>query len=105
MKGDSATLNQVDGEAKAICHYYGIVERVNRYCNKAPFVTMKDHKPTFRSKPCCRLINPAYSEVGKISKGILDRIIPEIQSKLSLNQWKNSFEVIEWFKRAEKKNA
>ena len=36
--------------------------------------------------------------MGKISKSILDNINHTIRSKTNLIQWKNSYEVINWFK-------
>ena len=43
-----------------------------------------------------RLINHAKSELGKVSKQILDNINSEI-GKTKLNQWKNTAEVTHWF--------
>ena len=57
----------------------------------------KDHKPNFVNNPTCRLINPAKSEIGKISKQFLDRINTNIATKLRLNQWKNTKAVLSWF--------
>ena len=58
---------------------------------------MKDHKDNFDSHPKCRLINPAKSELGKVSKIILDEINNKLRSKLHVNQWKNTASVINWF--------
>ena len=49
------------------------------------------------SKPTYRLINPAKSEIEKISKQLLDRINTTLVSKLKLNQWKNTKAVLAWF--------
>ena len=55
------------------------------------FITLKDHKDNFANRPTCRLINPAKSKLGKVSKQILDRILnSEIRTKTKLNQWKNT---------------
>ena len=61
------------------------------------FITLKDHKDNFDSQPKCRLINPAKSELGKVSKIILDEINNKLRSKLHVNQWKNTASVINWF--------
>ena len=67
---------------------------------------MKDHKEDFRTKPTCRLINPAKSELGKISKNILEEINTKLRSTLGLNQWKSTKSVIEWFSNIDsKKNS
>ena len=57
----------------------------------------KDHKDNFESNPKCRLINPSKSELGKVSKVILDNISNRLREKLKVNQWKNSNSVINWF--------
>ena len=67
-------------------------------------VTLKDHKADFRNKPTTRLINSCKPELGKISQKSIARVIEELKEKNSLTQWKNSFEVIEWFKNIKDKN-
>ena len=47
--------------------------------------------------PTCRLINPAKSELGKVSKQILDNINSKIRKMTKLNLWKNTSDVINWF--------
>ena len=62
------------------------------------FITLKDHKENYRSNPKYRLLNPTKSQLGKISKQILQKISKTLRSKLNLNQWQNSSEVVDWFK-------
>ena len=62
------------------------------------FFTLKDHKENFVNNPKTRLLNPAKNEVGRISEVILDSINKELRNILMLNQWKNTTEVINWFK-------
>ena len=45
---------------------------------------MKDHKENFDAKLPCRLITPAKSEMGKVSKQILNAINQELRRKLCL---------------------
>ena len=67
---------------------------------------MKDHKDNFQSSLHCRLINPSKSELGKVSKSILENINQHLVKLLHVNQWKNSASVIEWFWNIEdKKNC
>ena len=61
-------------------------------------ITIKDHKKDFPNKISCRLINPSKSDIAKISKTILHKIITKIVSLTNLNQWENSTSVIEWYK-------
>ena len=94
------TIHSVD---KGIATKLGIDDRVDITANKDAFIALKDHKPNFANKPTCRLINPTKSEIGKISKVILDRINDKITTKTNINQWKNKSSVIEWFKKIENK--
>ena len=67
-------------------------------------ISLKDHKPNYQSLSLCRLINPSKSDLSKISKSIFDRINQNLRNKLQFNQWKNSENVIDWFKKIKNKN-
>ena len=54
------------------------------------FVTIKDHKDNFRVNRKYRLLNPTKSELGKISKHILQQIRINIRTALNVNQWQNN---------------
>ena len=64
---------------------------------------MKDHKPNFENNTKCRLINPAKSEIGIVSKAYLDSINQTIRKRISVNQWKSTSETITWFKNLSEK--
>ena len=49
-------------------------DRIERMKKREAFIYLKDHKENFENNPKCRLINPAKSESGKLSKVILDKI-------------------------------
>ena len=66
---------------------------------------MKDHKDNYMNNTKCRLINPAKSELGKVSKTILTRVVTSLRNRGQLNQWKNSFSVIDWFQKLNNKNT
>ena len=61
------------------------------------FITIKDHKPNYMNNPECRLINPCKSELGKVSKQMLSKIVSALKIKSQLMQWKNTYSVIDWF--------
>ena len=70
------------------------------------FITIKDHKETFPSKIDVRLIAPSKSDIGKVSKKIIQRIVCELNEKLRLNQWRDPCEVTKWFNNIKlKRNA
>ena len=68
------------------------------------FISLKDHEENFESNPKCRLINPAKSDSGKISKLILDKVNTYLRTILNVNQWRNTQNVIEWFGNIEQKS-
>ena len=68
------------------------------------YVTIKDHKEDFPNKVSCRLINPSKSDIGKISKAILDKINEKVLLSTKVNQWKNTNSVIEWFRSINNKS-
>ena len=44
-----------------------------------------------------QIINPAKSQIGKISKQLLQEINREIRDKTGLNQWQSTKSVLDWF--------
>ena len=54
------------------------------------YITLKDHKQHFQDNPKVRLINPAKTNIGQISKIYLQEINEEILKQTNLNQWKST---------------
>ena len=67
------------------------------------FISLKNHKENFENNPKCRLVNPAKSDSGKISKLILDKLNTHLRSILNVNQWRNTQNVIECFRNIKEK--
>ena len=88
-------------EAKHISKKLELVNRIECLAKNTAFILLKDHKPNFQSSLRCRLISPSKSNIGKISKSILDKVNQNLRNKLQFNQWKNSKNVIDWFKKIE----
>ena len=64
---------------------------------------LKDHKSDFlQSNPICRLINPSKSQMGKISKIILQDICATLRIALNINQWRSTEDCIKWFNKLDK---
>ena len=103
-KANDHLYNQINEEAKSIASNLGLDNRIESLAKSEAFITLKDHKENFHSKPTCRLINPAKSEIGKISKSILDTINTDLRKILHYNQWKNTRSVIEWFNNVKDKH-
>ena len=61
-------------EAKCIATNLNLSDKIERLAQAPAYITLKDHKENFRSNLSCRLINSSKTELGRISKIILDRI-------------------------------
>ena len=97
QKAENKSLDEINCEARIVTLKLDLADRVQCYARKSVFITLKDHKPNFDNNPKCRLINPAKSEVGRISKVLLDNINNEVRCKTNLNQWRSTKSVIDWF--------
>ena len=102
--GSEGTISQIDDELKHISNNLGIGDRIEQMKKREAFISLNDHKENFENNPKCRLINPAKSESGKLSKIILDKINSNLRKILNLNQWKNTQNVIEWFGNIKEKH-
>ena len=100
---EHGVLDDINNDLKHIADELSISDRIETMAPKDAFITFKDHKENFQNNPKFRLINPAKSELGKISKTILNDINSQIRNNTGLNQWKNSLSVIEWFKNIDDK--
>ena len=101
---DGRAYSDVNAETQVIAHKLRIADRLETMAKKEAYVTLKDHKDNFENALPCRLINPAKNEMGIVSKHILDGINKKLREKLDVTLWKNSTEVIEWFKCIEAKD-
>ena len=96
-KAPPKTTCKIIFEEKKIAKSIGLENHIESFAAKDSFVTLKDHKLNFNNNPTCRLINPAKSEIGIVSKQILQWINSNIAKSTKLNQWKNTDSVIKWF--------
>ena len=71
-----------------------IDDRVEKMQENEAFITIKDHKEGFSHHVTCRLLHPSKSNIGKISKALLDKINSAVLSATKINQWKNTSSVI-----------
>jgi hypothetical protein len=96
-------VEKINQEAANIAAKMELDERIEALPLNTSFLTVKDHKPTFPSKPSFRLINPSKSNMGRISKQILERVNRNLKDKLMVNQWRSTGEVLEWFSSLDSK--
>ena len=93
---------ELNSEAKKLAHRLGIVDKVEKYKTKNCFITIKDHKSDFRTNPECRLINPAKTQIGSVSKIIVQDICASLRLALNINQWRITKDCIKWFEEYNK---
>ena len=96
-------FNKINIEAKNMVMKLSIEDRVERLSEGNAYIIIKDHKEKFPEKLSFRLIKPSKSEIGKISKIILDKVNKLFIESTKLNEWKSTDTVIEWFKSIENK--
>ena len=103
-RGSEDNISEIDSELKHIADNLSIGNRIECMKKREAFISLKDHKENFENNPKCRLINPAKSDSGKISKLILDKINTQLRTILNANQWRNTQNVIDWFGNIEEKS-
>ena len=91
---DANTAKTINTELKDIASHLNIANRVEPMAQTTAFISLKDHKENFNNNPQCRLINPAKSNLGKVSKMILDRVNSNIRKQAHSNQWRNTNDTI-----------
>ena len=104
-KANKDTITKVNKDDKKIAENLELEDRIYSFQKRNCFITMKDHKDNFENNPKCRLLNPAKTELGKISKRILTRMIRSVREKMKFNHWQNTDSVIRWFQNLENKNS
>ena len=86
QKTATSTLDRINAEAISIAHNLKLEDRIESFPPRDAFITLRITKKTFCNHPKCRLINPAKSEIGKISKQLLDSINVSVRKQSGLNQ-------------------
>ena len=93
---------ELNSEAKMLAHRLGIVDRVEKYNTKNCFIMIKDHKSDFKTNPECRFINPAKTQIGRVSKIIVQDICASLRLALNINQWRSTKDCFKWFEGYDK---
>ena len=98
-----SVINDIQKEFKEVATELNIEDRISGQSKNKAFITIKDHKENFEARTKCRLINPAKSEMGKVSKHILDKINKKIREKTKVQQWTSTSSVVKWFNNIKSK--
>ena len=97
-KSTKNRLYAVNKQANKIVEELNIDDRIEKIQESEAYITVKDHEKGFPNNPSFRLINPSKSDIGRISKKILDKINQRVIQETKVNQWKNTNTVIAWLK-------
>ena len=79
------SISEINNELKHIADKLSIGNRIECMKKCEAFISLKDHKENFENNPKCRLINPAKSDSGEISKLILDKVNTHLRTILNVN--------------------
>ena len=96
-KENRNNVEEVRKKHSDTAHELELEDRMFRTTPRNAFVTLKDHKQDFNTRPAVRLINPTKNEMGNVAMQILDNIVKVIRTKTNLKQCTNTREVIKWF--------
>ena len=102
-KIDPGVVKNITKDDKKVAAKLDLDDRIYVTSDRQCFITIKDHKLNYINNPTCRLLNPTKSEIGKISKQKLEKIISITRKRSNLNQWKNATYAITWFKNINNK--
>ena len=97
-KSNEKKVKNINQETQKIVKDLGVDDRVEIMQTGEVYITVKDHKDDFPNKLTFRLINPSKSDIGKISKKIVEKVNSNLRDICEINQWKNTTSVLEWFK-------
>ena len=103
-KTNASAINAINTDAKAIAKDLRLNERIEQDNQNQSFITLKYNKENFQKNPKCRLINPAKSEIGIVSKHYINHINKSFREKLNVNQWRKRQAEITWFKDIKSNN-
>ena len=97
-KSNQEQVDQINRKAYECAKELDLADRMEKLQTSEAYITVKDHKEDFNVSPSFRLINPSKTDIGRVSKQLLDAINQELLGRTRVNQWKNTHSVIEWFK-------
>ena len=80
-KANSNIKKQINMTGKNLMMDKEVIKRMETNKEGNGFITIKDQEENFDNYPTVRLINPAKTELGRISKLILDKINKNISQK------------------------
>ena len=95
-KTNESRIKTINISTKKIGNRLDLEDRIENLQESESYITIKDHKDDFPHKISFRLINPLKSDIGKISKVIIDKINTKLLEVYKVKQWRNTQSVIDW---------
>ena len=80
------TYKKANSSTTKIANKKDILDRIQVNSEQECFITLKDHKPNFKSNETTRLINSAKNEIKIISEVLLENLNKELRNELQLQQ-------------------
>ena len=98
-KANSDIVDSINNDVHRFSTELGINDRVSKFVPNLAFCTIKDHKDHWEQLMPIRLINPSKTDLGRMSKHILDKILKFLrENNPKLNQFKSTDNALNWFR-------
>ena len=98
------TIYQINNDTCRFASKLHIEDRLGKFKKKDAYILLKGHKPNFENELQSRLINPSKTELGKVSKNIIQNIVTNVKKAYYSNLWKNSYDTIDWSRKIKNKS-
>ena len=98
-------MDKINEEAFHLAKSLNIQDRVHKIGRQESYVTVKDHKEDFPARISYRLLNPCKTEIGIVSKCILQRVVSDVKDRTNFQHWGNTAGAIDWFANIQDKKA
>ena len=76
----SDTITQINRDTAKFAQKVNMIDRVGKLEEKSAYILFKDHKKNFPDKKQTRLINPTKTELGFVSKDVIQKITSRLMS-------------------------
>ena len=76
-----------------------MIDRLGKLGEKSAYILFKDHEKNFLDRKQTRLINLTKTELGFVSKNLIQWTTSRLLSSHKYNLWKNSMDTIDWFRK------
>ena len=97
QKVNHTAVDNANHTSAVIAQKYGLADRMMSYREVPANGTLKDHKDSFPDRLEIRLLNGAKSDMGVISKILVQRINKKVMAATGLSLWRDNTATLKWF--------